>query len=73
MADKHDNRTLCYCYTGSRIIHIFLFPAVSLVISVVSMVGSLGATLSGVTFPVSNMYPLVRDASYLFLSVILQR
>ena len=43
-----------------------LFPAVSLVISVVSMVGSLGATLSGVTFPVPNMYPLVRDASYLF-------
>lgn len=30
------------------------------------MVGSLGATLSGVTFPVSNMYPLVGDASYLF-------
>ena len=30
------------------------------------MVGSLGATLSGVTFPVPNMYPLVRDASYLF-------
>ena len=30
------------------------------------MVGSLGATLSGVTFPVTNMYPLVRDASYLF-------
>lgn len=30
------------------------------------MVGSLGATLSGVTFPVLNMYPLVRDASYLF-------
>ncbi len=25
-----------------------------------------GATLSGVTFPVLNMYPLVRDASYLF-------
>lgn len=46
-----------------------LFPAISLVISVVSMVGSLGATLSGVTFPV-NMYPLVRDASNLFLSVI---
>ena len=43
-----------------------LFPAISLIISVVSMVGSLGATLSGVTFPVSNMYPLVRDASYLF-------
>ena len=43
-----------------------LFPAISLVISVVSMVGSLGATLSGVTFPVPNMYPLVRDASHLF-------
>lgn len=43
-----------------------LFPALSLIISIVSMVGSLGATLSGVTFPVPNMYPLVRDASYLF-------
>lgn len=43
-----------------------LFPAISLVISVVSMVGSLGATLSGVTFPVPNMYPLVRGASNLF-------
>lgn len=43
-----------------------LFPAVALVISVVSMIGSLGATLSGVTFPIPNMYPLVRDASYLF-------
>ena len=41
-----------------------LFPAISLIISIVSMVGSLGATLSGVTFPVPNMYPLVRDASY---------
>ena len=45
-----------------------LFPAISLIISIVSMVGSLGATLSGVTFPVPNMYPLVRDASYLFPS-----
>ncbi|WP_148372458.1 ABC transporter permease [Bacteroides bouchesdurhonensis] len=43
-----------------------LFPAISLIISIVSMVGSLGATLSGVTFPVPNMFPLVRDASYLF-------
>lgn len=43
-----------------------LFPAVAIIISIVSMVGSLGATLSGVTFPVANMYPLVRDASYLF-------
>ena len=43
-----------------------LFPAISLIISIVSMVGSLGATLSGVTFPVPNMFSLVRDASYLF-------
>lgn len=43
-----------------------LFPAVALVISVVSMVGSLGATLSGVTFPIPNMYSLVRDASSIF-------
>lgn len=43
-----------------------LFPAISLVISVVSMVGSLGATLSGVTFPVPNMYPIVQNASHLF-------
>lgn len=43
-----------------------LFPAVAIIISIVSMVGSLGATLSGVTFPVLNMYPVVRDASYFF-------
>lgn len=43
-----------------------LFPAIALIISMVSMVGSLGATLSGVTFPVSDMYPFVRDSSYLF-------
>lgn len=43
-----------------------LFPAVAVIISIVSMIGSLGATLSGVTFPVLNMYPLVQYASYLF-------
>lgn len=31
-----------------------LFPAVAIIISIVSMVGSLGATLSGVTFPYST-------------------
>ncbi|MGG6549028.1 UNVERIFIED_CONTAM: ABC transporter permease, partial [Prevotella sp. 15_C9] len=36
------------------------------IISIVSMVGSLGATLSGVTFPVTSMYPPVHAASYLF-------
>ena len=43
-----------------------LFPALSIIISVVSMVGSLGATLSGVTFPVPHMYAPVYYASYLF-------
>lgn len=35
-----------------------LFPAMGLIISVVSMVGSLGATLSGITFPIASMYSL---------------
>lgn len=43
-----------------------LFPVLSLVISLVSMVGSLGATLSGVTFPVLNLYPVVQGAAQLF-------
>lgn len=42
------------------------FPALSLIISVASMQGSLGATLSGVTFPVGSMYAPVHYASYLF-------
>ena len=43
-----------------------LLPALSVVISVVSMVGSLGATLSGLTFPLSAMSPVVRYAALLF-------
>lgn len=43
-----------------------LFPALSLIISVVSMMGSLGATLSGVTFPVPYMHPIVYYSSFLF-------
>ena len=43
-----------------------LFPAIGIVISVVSMVGSLGATLSGVTFPAPFMYEPVYYASFLF-------
>lgn len=43
-----------------------LFPAIAIVISVVSMFGSLGATLSGVTFPAESMYAPVHYASYLF-------
>ena len=43
-----------------------LFPVLSLIISVVSMIASLGATLSGVTFPVSFMDTPVYAVSYLF-------
>ena len=42
-----------------------IFPVLSLIISVVSMIASLGATLSGVTFPVSFMDTPVYAASYL--------
>ena len=43
-----------------------LFPALSFVISIVSMVGSLGATLSGLTFPLPAMSPIVQYAALLF-------
>lgn len=43
-----------------------LFPMLSLVISVVSMVGSLGATLSGLTFPISAMSPVVQWVARFF-------
>lgn len=43
-----------------------LFPAIAIIISVVSMVGSLGATLSGVTFPVEAMFAPVYYLSFLF-------
>lgn len=43
-----------------------VFPKIAYIISVVSMIGSLGATLSGVTFPVAAMYAPVDAASYLF-------
>ena len=43
-----------------------LIPALSFVISIVSMVGSLGATLSGLTFPLPAMSPIVQYAAVLF-------
>lgn len=43
-----------------------LFPAIGIIISIVSMIGSLGATLSGVTFPAPFMFPVVYYASFLF-------
>lgn len=43
-----------------------LLPALSFVVSIVSMVGSLGATLSGLTFPLLAMSPIVEYAALLF-------
>ena len=43
-----------------------LFPMLALVISVVSMVGSLGATLSGLTFPLTAMSTVVQYVAQLF-------
>ncbi len=65
-AAQRDDSALYHFHSGTGIVHLLPVPAVAIIISIVSMVGSLGATLSGVTFPVLNMYPLVRDASYLF-------
>ncbi|MEG2946830.1 MAG: ABC transporter permease, partial [Bacteroidales bacterium] len=36
-----------------------LFPVLGLIISIVSMIGSLGATLCGVTFPTPEMHPII--------------
>lgn len=37
-----------------------LFPSMAFVLSAASMIGSLGATLSGVTFPIASMFPVFR-------------
>lgn len=42
-----------------------LFPALGLIISIVSMVGSLGATLCGVTFPIGSLYPAFQSLATL--------
>ena len=42
-----------------------LYPHMALVLSAVSMIGSLGATLSGVTFPINSMYPIFRHVALL--------
>ena len=61
------NTALFIIATQAFGIFIFsLFPALSIVISVASMIGSLGATLSGVTFPVFAMHPVIYYASFLF-------
>ncbi|MEG1903922.1 MAG: ABC transporter permease [Bacteroidales bacterium] len=43
-----------------------LFPVLGLIISIVSMIGSLGATLCGVTFPTPEMHPIIHALSNLF-------
>ncbi len=50
-------------------ISIFLFsiyPNLPIIISFISMFGSLGATFAGVTFPVNAMYPVFEKISQLF-------
>ncbi len=49
--------------TASISLALFLYsliPSMALVLSAVSMIGSLGATLSGVTFPIDSMYSVFR-------------
>lgn len=63
------NLTMALFIVATQALGVFLysvFPALGIIISIVSMVGSLGATLSGVTFPAPSMFPLVHYASYLF-------
>ena len=58
---------LFICATQALALFLYaIFPALSLIISVVSMVGSLGATLCGITFPVGFMDTSVYAASFLF-------
>ena len=50
-------------------ISLFLFsiyPNLPIIISFISMFGSLGATFAGVTFPVNAMYPIFEKLSLLF-------
>lgn len=48
------------------IILITLVPQLPISISFASMLGALGATTCGVTFPVDGMYPVFEHLSYLF-------
>lgn len=58
---------LFVCATQALALLLYsIFPVMSLIISVASMIGSLGATLSGVTFPVVFMDAPVYGASFLF-------
>ena len=45
---------------------IALIPKVSIAISIASMIGALGATASGITFPLENMYPFFEALCSMF-------
>ncbi len=45
---------------------ISIIPKVPIAISIASMIGALGATASGVTFPIENMYPAFQWMCHLF-------
>ena len=45
---------------------IALIPKVSIAISIASMIGALGATASGITFPLENMYPFFKALCSMF-------
>ena len=58
---------LFICATCSVSLFIFsLYPNLPIIISFISMFGSLGATFAGVTFPVSAIYPVFEKMSYFF-------
>ena len=58
---------LFICATCSVSLFIFsLYPNLPIIISFISMFGSLGATFAGVTFPVNAMYPVFEKMSYFF-------
>lgn len=53
--------------TSSVSLFIFsIYPKLPIIISFISMFGSLGATFAGVTFPVSAMYSLFEKFSFFF-------
>ena len=58
---------LFICATCSVSLFIFsLYPNLPIIISFISMFGSLGATFASVTFPVNAMYPIFEKMSYFF-------
>ncbi len=62
------NITFLFLIVATQCLSIFvysLFPVMGIIISVASMLGSLGATLSGLTFPVPQMYKAVQMLSWI--------